>query len=205
MSNYKLVCCNHSRLHGAFAVYQSPPTISSPGEMITMAWLSRPAAPRTRVAFTWSNVLCFVWGENGRLGTRVMFEASQSFEADPMRENTIDLAMDKLGAPMFQNLRVGGAAGALTINQLNYVFDKVSVGVGMDGTAAYAVEANANVTSIFMPHRNQYWVVFGDFMAGQVFDVESISRPLLVEFDRNAPTQTVNFTMDNMLQLEGAR
>ncbi|MDA8231474.1 MAG: hypothetical protein M0006_09050 [Magnetospirillum sp.] len=193
-------------MHGSFAVYQSPPPTNSPGRLITLAWMARPAAPNTRVTFSWSTVLSFIWGEAGYLRPGAIFEASQSVEGDPLRENVIDLGQDSFGAPVFQNLRAGGPPGTMTINQLNTVFDfPVSVGIGMAGMPAYAAEANPNVSTSFIPHRNSYWVVFGGFSSGEAFETGSISGALAVDFDRMTPTQTVVLDIDNILRLKSSR
>ncbi len=202
MSDFRLVCSNRSNLHGSFAVYQSPPPGNSPGRLINLAWIARPCAPNCRVSFSWSTTLSFTWGAAGSLRRGVVFEESQSVDGDPMRENMIDLAQDQFGAPVFQNLRVGGPPGTMTINQLSNVFDfPVLVGVGMGGKPAYAVEASPNLSTCFMPHEASYWVIFGAYTAGEVFDTESISGALEVSFSRMAPTQSVVLSMDNILHL----
>jgi len=205
MSTYKLVCSNRSRMHGSFVVYQVPPALNN-GQLLTLAWLSRPSAPNCRVTFNWSNSLHFVWGEMGTTLGGGVFDASQCIEADPYRANMVDLDKDDFGAPMFQNLRTGGTPGTLTIRQLNNVFDyPVSIGVGVGCKPAYTVDACANITTTFIPLVDRYWVVFGNFTQGQTFDVGSVSGSLMVEFDYNAPVQNVVLDMDNMLQLVPSR
>jgi rhizosphere induced protein len=201
MPNYRLVCSNRSAMHCSFAVYQSPPPTNSPGQMISLAWMARPAAPNTRVSFAWSTTPSFIWAEAGSTSSGCIFEASQTVEANPFRENVIDLAQDSFGAPHFQNLRVGGQPGTMTIHQMNNVFDfPVSIGIGMANKPAYAVTSNPNISTCFIPQQASYWVVFGSFSTGEVFDIESISGALAVTFDPMAPTQYVVLAMDNILR-----
>ncbi len=203
MAEYKLICKNQSRNHGSFALFQSPPNTSSPGTLFTLAWLARPAAPDTRVTFNWTNSYHFVWGETGSLHPGAVFESSQAMEADPLRENTVDLTQDQFGSPMFANLRTGGAPGTLTIRQLNTIFDyPVSVGIGMTDTAAYGVKASSNVTTVFTPLDNVYWLVFGSFTQGEVLDITSLSNPVKISFSTQTPVQTAVLTLDNLIKIQ---
>ena len=55
----------------------------------------------------------------------------------------VDLTEDDFGAPMFKNLRTGGAPGTLTIHQENNVFGfPVSISVGMGRHPGCAILAS---------------------------------------------------------------
>lgn len=201
MVDYKLTCSNRSRMHDSFALFQAPPDTNSPGSLISLAWLARPSAPNTRVTFSWQKQYHFIWGEYGQMHKGVVFDASQSVDADPVRENMIDLTKDNFGSPMFTNLRAGGPPGTLTVRQIDTQFDyPVLVGVGMADRAACAVQAFSNVTTTFIPRHDTYWLVFGSFIAGQVVDIQALSNPLKITFSQSVPVQTAILDMDNVIR-----
>ena len=200
MSVFKLQCFNKSRLDGMFSVFQAPPAIQGAAPALSLAWLSRPSAPGTKVTFSWSTQWHFIWGEHGGAGHGARFDSSQILDADPERENTVDLSKNSFGSPVFTNLRAEGPAGTLTINQLNQVFDyPVAVGIGMASAASAVVMAHPNVTTVFVPTKTKYYVVFGGYSTGDVL-VKSVSPTLILTFESSAPMQRVVFDNDNILR-----
>lgn len=199
---YRITCSNRSAMHGSFAIYQTPLPSNGRSSVLSVAMMSRATAPATRVSFTWTPTYSFVWGEGGHLNSNVSFCACQELGADPLRENVVDLVQDRYGAPEFRNPRVGGPSGTLTINQINATYDfPVSVGVGVGGRPAYLVPFNANVSTLFIPHPSQYWIVFGGHVAGGVIDHTTLTQAIPVELSPQAPTQSVILGEDNTLYL----
>lgn len=201
MPDYRLICANASRLHGNFAIYQVPPASDNMQQIISLAWLSRPAAPGTRVTFTWSTAMSFVWGERGNFRGRSYFAACQQVPADPDRENLIDLGADEFGAPDFSALRVGGPPGVLTVRQRNAIFDfPVHVGIAIGGAAVYTVDFHANISTSFIAHRDRYWVMFGGYSPGEAIDATSVTNGVILDFSTITPTQSVIMGSDNILR-----
>ncbi len=201
MTDYRLTCTNMSKLHGNFAIYQVPPQSEGSQHVISLAWMARPAAPGTRLAFSWDTEMSFIWGERGIYRNRSYFNACQQVAANPDRENLIDLTSDIYGAPTFQNLRTGGPQGTMTIRQLSAIFDyPVHLGVAIGGAPVYTVNFNANITTTFIPHQNRYWVMFGGYMAGETIDSASVTNSLMVEFSPTSPSLGVVMGPDNILR-----
>ncbi len=201
MTDYRLTCTNSSTLHGNFAIYQVPPLTENSAQIIGLAWMARPAAPGTRLAFSWDTQMSFVWGERGVYRSRSYFNACQQVLANPERENLIDLTSDAFGAPTFLNLRTGGPLGTLTIRQLSAIFDyPVHLGVAISGAPVYTVNFNANISTAFIPHPNRYWVVFGGYTAGDTIDSASVTNSLMLEFSPTTPSQGVIMGPDNILR-----
>ncbi len=90
MTNYSLTCVNDSQLSGSFAVFQKPLPSTMPGNVFSLAWFARPAAPGSRVTFTWGLDYCFTWSETGILKPGVKFAASQVVAADTNGLNQIE-------------------------------------------------------------------------------------------------------------------
>ncbi|MGF6157542.1 hypothetical protein M2267_002801 [Ensifer sp. KUDG1] len=205
MSEYRLTCVNNSSLHGSFALYQVPPSAPGPTGPACLAWLARPAAPGTQVRFSWSTEVGFIWGERGTFGGRTTFTAYQYVAADPERENLIDFGSDSFGAPTFQNLRTGGAQGALTIRQLNATFDfPIHLGIALGKSPIYTVDFNVNVLGAFIPHRNRCWVVFGSYTAGEAIDAEAQTNVQVIDFNPSSPAQRVELSPENILRCTSA-
>jgi hypothetical protein len=206
MQEYSLTCINNSELHGSFALYQVPPQVRGPTGPASLVWLARPAAPGTHVRFSWSTEIGFIWGERGTFRGQTTFTAYQYVAADPDRENVIDLTSDNFGAPTFQNLRIGGPQGTMTVRQLSVTFDfPVHLGVALGKSPIYTVDFNANVLSTFIPHRDRCWVAFGSYTAGEALDVGALTNVQVVDFSSTSPSQEVILTPQNILRKATAR
>ncbi|TRL37446.1 hypothetical protein [Rhizobium straminoryzae] len=201
MPDYRLICANTSRMHGNFSIYQMPPQTESIQQVVSLAWLSRPAPPSSSVTFTWSTAMSFVWGERGRFRGRSYFAACQQVPAHPERENLIDLTSEELGSPFFANLRGGGPSGALTVRQRNAIFNyPVHVGIAIGGSAVYTVEFQANISTSFIAHRDRYWVTFGGYSPGEAIDATSVTNGVVLDFSPINPTLSVVMGPDNILR-----
>lgn len=201
MTTYSLTCVNDSQLSGSFAVFQKPLPSTMPGNVFSLAWFARPAAPGSRVTFTWGLDYCFTWSETGILKPGVKYSASQTIGADPNALNQIDLKKDDCKATTFANLSSGGALGSLTIKQLSNVEPNLtSVGIGMAGSGTFAVQAQPNMTAVFTPHPN-YWVIFGNFETGDVMDVQDTTNSIEVTYGGARTGRTAVLGLDNMISV----
>lgn len=127
------------------------------------------------------------------------FSASQVIPASPDGENMIQLTEDKYGATTFINPGTGGAPGSLTIEQLsNVVPNRTAVGIGMSGSATFAIQAAPNMTAVFTPHPN-YWVVFGNYEMGAVIDFEDVTGAVEVTYGGSLTSRTATLGLDNLI------
>ncbi|KAB1082363.1 MULTISPECIES: hypothetical protein [Rhizobium/Agrobacterium group] len=170
-----------------------------PGNVFSLAWFTRPAAPGSSVKFTWSLDYSFVWSETGLLQPGINFSATQVISADPNGQNLVQLTQDNWGATTFANPTVSGALGSLTIQQLsNVVPSRTSVGIGMAGSGTFAVQAAPNMTAVFTPHPN-YWVMFGNFETGDVIDIEDVTGAVEVTYGGALTSRTAALGLDNLI------
>ncbi|WP_416798718.1 protein rhiA [Ciceribacter azotifigens] len=199
MTSYSLTCVNNSQLSGSFAVFQKAPPMTIPGNVFSLAWFARPTAPKSKVTFTWNLEYSFVWSETGLLQPGINFSASQTMPADPNGQNLIQLTQDNYGATTFANPNASGAIGSLTIQQLpNVAPNRTSVGVGMSGSGTFAVQAAPNMTAVFTPHPN-YWVIFGNFVTGDVIDIEDVTNAVEVTYGGALTTRSATLGIDNLI------
>jgi hypothetical protein len=199
MTSYSLTCINKSEQLGSFAVFQKPLPTVVPGDVFPLAWFARPTHPGTQVTFSWTVNYNFVWSETGVLQPGIVFNASEVMSADPYGSNYIKLTEDKWGATYFDTPDSNGAIGSLTIKQLhNVVPNRTSVGVGMSGAGTFAVQASPNMTTVFTPTPN-YWVLFGNFQAGQVMDIENITGDIEVTYGGSLTSRTATLGLNNKI------
>ena len=198
MTQYSLTGINGSSSPGSFAVFQKPPAnpVSFP-----LAWLTRSATPRAEVTFTWSVDYSFVWSETGVINSGINFSGRQIIPADPDKLNYVKLTADNYGATDFKPPNGSGSTGALTIVQLSDVVpDRASVGIGMSGSGTTVVPAAPNKTAVFKLHPN-YWVVFGNYQAGEVIDVEDTTGAIEVTYPDGLTSRTVTIGPDDILRV----
>lgn len=199
MTSYSLTCVNNSQISGSFAVFQKAPPMTTPGNVFSLAWFTRPTAPGSRVTFTWGLDYSFVWSETGLLQPGINFSATQVISADPNGQNLVQLTQDSAGATTFINPGVNGALGSLTIQQLSNVAPgRTSVGVGMAGSGTFAVQAAPNMTAVFTPHPN-YWVIFGNYETGDVIDIEDVTGAVEVTYGGALTSRTAALGLDNLI------
>jgi rhizosphere induced protein len=200
-TQYSLTCINNSSLLGSFAVFQLPPPLTVPANVFSLAWFARAAHPGTQVTFDWTVNYSFVWSETGVLQPGITFNASQNVPADPLGANMTQLTEDVYGATYFTSPTSDGAIGSLTIQQLaNVVPNRTSIGIGMSNAGTFAIQAAPNMTAVFTPHPN-YWLMFGNYEAGQVIDLENVTGEIEVTYAGSLASRTATLGPDNILRL----
>lgn len=192
---YTLNAVNNSTQTGSICVYQSDPNVNNP-QVMSLAWFSKAVAPKTKTKFTWTIDYSFVWSETGQLVPGVVFDASQTFPADLSSTNQVTF-MKAGGAFTFANQTAGPGAGSLYIMEDGSIpSNTASVGIGMSGAGTFAVPSQPNMTLIFSPHP-KYWVTFGNYEAGEVLDITSISQKAQIDYPINVYSMTATFGADN--------
>ena len=193
--SYTLNVFNNSTQTGDTCIYQTDPNTNMPNVQ-SLAWFSKMSTPTTKMKFTWQVDYSFVWSETGVLVPGVVFDASQNQAADLSTSNQITFT-NVGGAYDFQNQTVGPQAGTLYIRQDGTIASQAaSVGIGMSGAGTFAVESQPNMSAMFTPHP-VYWITFGNYVAGQVLDVATISQKKQILFPVNVYSMTATFNPDN--------
>ena len=192
---YNLNVINNSTQTGDMCIYQSDPNTNDP-KVMSLAWFSKRATPATKLKFTWTIDYSFVWSETGVLVPGVIFDASQTFPADLSTTNQITFS-DVGGAFNFSGQTAGPSAGSLYVLQDKTIPSNVaSVGIGMSGAGTFVVPSQPNMTDIFTP-KPKYWITFGNYIAGQVLDITSISQKANLAYPFNIYSLTATFNPDN--------
>ncbi|MEJ2794571.1 hypothetical protein WAE56_14245 [Iodobacter sp. LRB] len=200
MTAYTLSFQNNSSNSATACVYTTAPDIGVPNVM-SLAWLTKPSHPTTRLNFDWNIDYSLVWSENGTLKPGATFEASQTWAVDPHGENAVLLAYDEHGYT-FSNKSSAAPAGSLIVKQSSSVpLRKASVGVGISGQPALAVEAQPNILLAFTPHP-KYWITFGSYEVGEVLDLEEISDSFEIDYPANVYSAVVTLDINNQWSVD---
>jgi hypothetical protein len=180
MAKYSLLVKNSSPNSGSICVYTtSPDTQQIQQDLRSLAWVTKPAHPNGQVRFTWDLKFSFAWAESGVLVPGVSFEAGEIIDADHADDGKNRTYLDRQnGAYLFgdPSLATPPSKGALAITTSKAIPSNLaSVGVGINGKTALAVNATPNYQFTFIP-KIQYWLAFGSFREGVVLDLNSMVR-----------------------------
>lgn len=195
-TTYTINVKNESKQTGSFCVYQTIPNQDTLN-IYSLAWFSKAAHPDVNIAFSWTIDYSFMWAETGVLKNGTTFIASQTLPADPSssRLNSKIFSHDDDG--FFFKDGDSKPLGALSINTDSTIPNKIaSLGVGMSGKAALAVDAYSNTSYSFQPHPT-YWIAFGDYKQGKVIDVNRMSLTQQFDFPTNIFNRDITFTENN--------
>ncbi len=179
---YTLSVDVEATITGNVCVYQQIPNLND-YNILTLAWLSKRVHPSTQVIFEWTIDYNLTWGTQGSFGNGATFEASQTVDANLTTLNQIDFDYTdgayNFGAP---NQNPDGADN-LYINQgANVRSNDALVGVGMSGAGTFVVKSQPNLRVIFHP-KPTYYIVFGDFIQGQVMDITELTNSQKIVFN----------------------
>ncbi len=170
---YTLSVFNDSTQTGHFCIYQAPPDTNI-GNIITLAWLAKPAHPSTLLEFEWELDYDFVWTKQTNLRAGSIVNTSQAWSANLSTQNQIDFDLQG-DAYTFLNASQGGYEGNLYINQSQRVQTKEAyVGIGMSGKGTFLVESQPNMKVVMTP-KPTYWLVFSNYQEGQILDTSSVT------------------------------
>lgn len=170
-ANYTVTFVNNSSITATACLYQ----VVDGSNMTSLAWLCRPCASGTRFQFTWTATYNFVWGPPTSTPGGVFF-ASQTLSADPAGNNHVTLGCSG-GAFSFSAPDPGPEPGSLfTTEDGTIPLNQASVGIGMFGAPTLITPAVPN-WSLQIGAQPTYWIVFGDYTAGQTLDLAVIPGP----------------------------
>src|SRR5215470_13018860 len=115
---------------------------------MSLAWFAEPAWPTTTVKFESNMNYSFGWDKTGTLIPGVIFDASQSWPADPsnITNNQVYFTYSQ-NAYTFQpsTLVQAPEVGNLYIQESGTIpLKEASVGIGMSGAGTFVVQAEPN-------------------------------------------------------------
>lgn len=197
-TTYTLSIDNQSTQSGDFCIFQEIPDVNVPN-IVTLAWLSKTAHPTSVLTFDWSLDYSFFWSTQRDLRAGARVKAVQSWPANLTTNNkvTLDRSDD---AYTFVDLTQGAYGGNLYIHQTGQVqSDDASVGIAMSGKGAFAVSSQPNMNIIMTP-KPTYYVVFGQFIEGEVIDIAEVTNSAYkVEF-KGTTSMSLVFNANNIFQ-----
>lgn len=199
MSQYSMTFLNNSSLFGNFCLYLKDPRQEIDPNLFTLAWLVQPCFQGTKAVFTWNIEYGLTWAESGKQGGgKVDFTCSETRIIDPSDAENNALGITKQnGAYHFVDGVKSYPKGALGVRSDHTIpVEGLSLGITMSGQPAFALPATPNFSFCFEPHP-EYWVAFGNFVPGEVIDVNTVSSTAKVAFPFGEFDRTVTFNEDN--------
>lgn len=195
-TQYQVQIKNNATFTGKFCVYQRQPDVEQMGAM-TLAWFSKGAHPNTSVDFKWDVNYNFVWSETGNLERGVIFDASQTLNADLKMNNKVTFQHDDNGYYFTDQTTDAAHAGELIIAQQNSIpANEAAVGIGMSGFGTFIWKAEPNVPLTIEP-KPEYWVTYGQYQQGEVLDMQEIVYSLKLQYPLNKYVAKVELLSDN--------
>jgi rhizosphere induced protein len=209
MTAYNLTVKNESNeAWDIFTFQKNPqPELNSPG-LVSLAWFTKYTAAHSQAKFTWDLNYNFMWSDTGTLTPGVVFEASQSFPADPFAQgpSTATQAGNQVTLVYhpeqdYFEFTDGVALGAPSPGTLYVVSDAsvpngmASAGIGMSNAGTFALPGLTNITAEFTP-QPAYWVAASVSMQqGQVLEDE-VSNAVELQFT-GVTSLTATFNPDH--------
>jgi len=194
---YSVSVNNHASYSAYFMVFQSDPT-NWAANALSLAWFSKFSnpGPTTRIKFQWTVNTGFSWADTGDLQPGIEYSTAETY--DPTGGNNM-ITLDYNGAYQFVNPTKGPDPARLYLSESPSIPIKsdASVGVTMSGSTVYAVQARPNQSLTFSPHP-KYYIAYGDYMEGDVLDVNSINNPL------ELPYPTGIYALSTTLNADGS-
>ena len=210
MTTYHLTVKNESNEDWDIFTFQKNPilNLNSPA-LVSLAWFTKYTAAHSQCKFKWDLEYNFMWSETGNLTPGVVFDASQSFLADPFATglataaNAGDQAVLSYNAEQeyfeFNNegpLVTNPSPGTLYIACDSSVPNGVaSVGIGMSNAGTFALPALTNITAEFTPDPTYYVAANVSIQQGQVLE-EEISNAVELQF-AGVTSLTATFNPDH--------
>ncbi len=120
-----------------------------------------------KIYFSWKESFMFWWANSGYLEEgKILTPASVAY-TDQSTNNQISLNYSG-STYQFSNQIAGPVAGPLTIVQESSIpSGQVSCGIGFGNTPTYAIQATANVSSVFNITNHKYFIAVGSASVGE--------------------------------------
>lgn len=202
MRQLELIIYNQSSNLGNIILCQRHATIRDPNVQL-LAWLVKPAFPGTRVSFKWREEYNFAWSKTETLGSGILFEASQTWQADPSSTLRNSVRLTYAGGTFkFVPPRLTGVEGSLLLEQDDTIpLRHASIGIGMQGRSVLALPAQPNMNMVFKP-QPVYVLTFGWHNPGEVVELGSVTNPVELAFPPGIDKLTATLTERNTWQVQ---
>ncbi len=180
-ANYSIRLENNSPSEKNIILFQYDSDISN-STLASLVWFTNMVPSLSYITFNWVEDYSFCWGQTEVLIPGIIFSAAQSKQANLTSMNKITLESSNSNY-LFTDQTSGPESGKLYIYQDGSIsLDAVSVGIGMSGSPIYARQAMPNVITTFKISKPKYFVTVGDFIQGEVPDVNSLSNTQEISF-----------------------
>ncbi|MBV8581684.1 MAG: hypothetical protein JOZ86_13745 [Candidatus Eremiobacteraeota bacterium] len=181
--NRTLSFYNNSAKDGFLVISQFAPVEGEP----VFVWLTKYANPGGRVQFTWTNDYAFVWSDTGTLVPGVVVTTGQLLPTTLHGQNMVTFVYDA-AVESFKFVDQGdGQGGGRFFIRCNetIVPGMASVGLAQSGAPVRLMPANPQMTYVFEPPMNTYFVGFG----------QGAERPYVVA-NTFAPFEKIDWQMN---------
>lgn len=185
---------NNSQTSGNVCVYQDASTslTTAPDNVLTLAWMVYGANPGGQVKFTWTVDYEFAWFNQGA-------PSSQGFASPALGEQVV-LSCNQYGYEFSQPATSQSGECIVATDTSIPAVNTLVAGIAMNRAGTFAVNAQPNITSVFVPAQSanlSYLISFG--YAGAVNDVLSLSAmnpPGTIVFPYGVYVMTAAYNLD---------
>lgn len=174
--------------------YQSPAPSTMrqlDSQFAVLAWKTLIVPPKAQLPLIWDTGLSFQWSNADGLSVGDKFTSEQNVAGGVQEDNQITLVGKSNGSYELTGLSTASGTGMEIIQSANVDFNKVAVGVAMDGDAIYASMAQPNISTVFESSPSAYFIAYAPVMEqGSVLDVRDLLGVTQLQFPTGSYSAT---------------
>jgi hypothetical protein len=197
-STLTLQIVNHSNDFTNMALYQQDPGLGAP-YVLSLGWMVHASGPGSTVTDTWSTDYSFTAANTGTLRPGVTYTPSTSLAVNPndLNNNAAVLVSGGSGLSIVPGQRPC-QSGSLCLTEDGSVGSApgASVGLGMSGRTAFAMQAQPNSQWQLTPQPT-YWVTAGNYQQGEALNTGQISNSAQISFPSGVTNMVATLNPNN--------
>ena len=148
----------------------------------SLAWLVEGAAPTTELVFSWYADYAFTWARTGPLLPGTVFTPVQTWPVGRCRRNQVTLSCFRGAHRFTTHTHAPDPDGLVVVADDTVASGEASVGIAISDAPALAVQAHPRTTVTLPPPPLTCRIATGDFVPGQVLDLNALHKSVALPF-----------------------